>query len=378
LRVLSVVGTRPQLIKAAALSPAIRKTHHETLVDTGQHWDDELAGAFFRELDLPRPDHILGVGGGSHAEQTAGMLRALEPIARTVAPDAVLVYGDTNSTLAGALVAAKLGLPVAHIEAGLRSHDRAMPEEVNRLVTDHLSRWLFAPTRTAVQNLAAEGMHDGVHLVGDLMRDLAAWIAPTVVDPAILDPIGERLRAAGASVDLRGGRYVFATVHRQANRTPEALARLASVLAEVTAGGLAVVFAVHPGTRTALADAGVALPDGVALVDPFGYRTSLALQLHSAAVVTDSGGIQREANWLDVPCLVLRERTEWVEALATAGGRVTLVGLDPDRTRDAIRGLGPLDDAAARVRSRVEGLDLRPDGAATAIAAILGGDATRG
>ena len=373
MRLLTVVGTRPQLIKAAALIPALRALHTEMLVDTGQHWDDELAGAFFRELDLPRPDHTLGVGGGSHTEQTAGMLRALEPIARAAAPDAVLVYGDTNSTLAGALVAAKLGLRVAHVEAGLRSHDLAMPEEVNRLVTDHLSLWLFAPTPTAVRNLAAEGRHDGVHLVGDLMRDLAARIAPTVVDPAILERIRDGLSSV-ATVDLRPGRYVFATVHRQENRTPDALIRLAAVLAAVTGTGLRLVFSVHPGTRAALEGAGVVLPPDIAQVDPLGYRTSLALQLHAAAVVTDSGGVQREADWLGVPCLVLRDRTEWVEALARSSGRSTLVGLDPDRALDAFRRLGSIDDMASRAGERAATLDLRPDGAAEAIARILGGN----
>ncbi len=378
MRLLSVVGTRPQLIKAAALIPALRLRHDETLVDTGQHWDDELAGAFFRELDLPRPDFSLGIGGGTHTEQTAGMLRALEPIVRSAAPEAMVVYGDTNSTLAGALTAAKLGVPVAHVEAGLRSHDRAMPEEVNRLVTDHLSRWLFAPTPTAAENLAAEGCREGVHLVGDLMRDLAARIGPTVVDPASLGPIGELIGSAAPSVLLEPGRYVFATVHRQENRTADAMNRLAAVLAVVTESGFPIVFSIHPGTRTALGEAAVELPARVAVVDPVGYRTSLALQLHAAAVLTDSGGVQREADWLGVPCLVLRERTEWLEALATAGGRVTLVGLDPNRVRDALEALGSSDDLAERAGRRAAGLALRPDGAADAIAGILGGDVEHG
>jgi hypothetical protein len=173
-RLVSVVGTRPQLIKAAALLPAIRARHDEVFVDTGQHWDEAMAGAFFAELGLPRPDHSLGIGGGGQAEQTARMLTALEPILVAERPDAVLVYGDTNSTLAGALAAAKVSLPVAHVEAGLRSFDRTMPEEVNRVVADHLSSWLFAPTPTAVANLAAEGIADGVTLVGDVLQDLAA------------------------------------------------------------------------------------------------------------------------------------------------------------------------------------------------------------
>jgi UDP-N-acetylglucosamine 2-epimerase len=370
-RLLSVVGTRPQLIKAAALVPALRERHTEILVETGQHWDDEMAGAFFRELGLPPPDHELGVGGGSHTEQTAGMLRALEPVARETAPDAVLVYGDTNSTLAGALVAAKLGIPVAHVEAGLRSHDRSMPEEVNRLVADHLARWLFAPTRTAVQNLAAEGIVEGVHLVGDLLRDLAARTLATVRDARDLDRVADAIGSAGAGLALATGRYAFVTVHRQENRTPDALQRLARVLEAIVGYGLPVVFAVHPGTRTALIAARIAPPRGVHMVDPLGYRSSLALQLHAALIVTDSGGVQREADWLTVPCLVLRQQTEWVEALAVSGGRVTLVGLDADRTTDALGRLGSPDELAGDARRRASELTIRADGAGEAIADVL-------
>ena len=218
MRIVSVVGTRPQLIKAAALSPALRARHEEILVDTGQHYDDELAGAFYRELDLAAPDHELGVGGGTHAEQTAAMLNGLEPILVDRHPDAVVIYGDTNSTLAGALAAAKLGFPLAHVEAGLRSFDRGMPEEINRVVADHLARWLFAPTPTAVANLRAEGIETGVTLVGDLMQDLAARVGREVAGPTALDELSHRLAAMGARVDLRPGDYLFATVHRAENR----------------------------------------------------------------------------------------------------------------------------------------------------------------
>ncbi|HJX67181.1 MAG TPA: UDP-N-acetylglucosamine 2-epimerase, partial [Candidatus Limnocylindrales bacterium] len=193
MRILSVVGTRPQLIKAAALQPVLRRDHVEIFVDTGQHYDETMAGNFFGELGLARPDHSLGIGGGGHGDQTGRMLIALEPLLRDAAPDAVLVYGDTNSTLAGALAAAKLGIPVAHVEAGLRSFDRRMPEERNRVVADHMSRWLFAPTAAAVANLAAEGITAGVVQVGDLMLDLAARVSAEVRDPAVLVEIGARL-----------------------------------------------------------------------------------------------------------------------------------------------------------------------------------------
>jgi len=249
MKILDVVGTRPQLIKAAALQPALRARHDVVFVDTGQHWDPALAGSFFAELDLPAPDHSLGVGGGSGAEQVGRMLLGLERVIEAERPDAVLVYGDTNSTLAGALAAAKAGIPVAHVEAGLRSFDRRMPEEVNRVVADHLSTWLFAPTPAAVANLAAEGITSGVVRVGDLMQDLAARVAGTVRHAAVLHAIGARLVVAagpaaprvaapighvapgeGTGADpsvaapgpaLAPGSYVFATIHRVENRDPD-------------------------------------------------------------------------------------------------------------------------------------------------------------
>src|SRR5664279_5106543 len=208
MRIVSVVGTRPQLIKAAVLGPALRERHDEVFVDTGQHWDEQLAGAFFTELDLPRPDHSLGVGGGGHAGQTGRMLQALEPILVAERPDAMLVYGDTNSTLAGALAAAKLGIPVAHVEAGLRSFDRRMPEEINRVVADHLATWRFAPTPTAVHNLAAEGITHGVTQVGDLMQDLAARLSEAVRDPAVLVGIEAGLAGQAPDLELRPGGFL--------------------------------------------------------------------------------------------------------------------------------------------------------------------------
>jgi UDP-N-acetylglucosamine 2-epimerase len=374
-RIVSVVGTRPQLIKAAVLSPVLRERHEEILVDTGQHWDEALAGAFFSELGLARPHHSLAAGGGTHAEQTAAMLRGLEPILVAAAPDAVLVYGDTNSTLAGALAAAKLGLPVAHVEAGLRSFDRRMPEELNRVVADHLSSWLFAPTPSAVANLRAEGIERGVTLVGDLMADLAARVSREVRDPAVLGPIGDRLGKA-----LEPGGYLFATVHRAENREPGALAAWVAILADAAAAvpGRPIVLALHPGTRAALESAGITLPLRVRVVEPQGYRTSLALQLHAAAVLTDSGGVQREAAWLGTPCLVLRETTEWTEAVAASAGRMVVVGLDRQRAADELTRLAQPGGAAADAHARASGLDLRPAGAAAAIVAALEAGAAGG
>lgn len=369
MRIVSVVGTRPQLIKAAALIPVLRSRHTDVFVDTGQHYDEAMAGAFFAELDLPRPDHSLGVNGGKQAEQAGRMLLALEPVLAAERPDAVLVYGDTNSTLAGALAAAKLGLPVAHVEAGLRSFDRSMPEEVNRVVADHLSRWLFAPTPTAVANLTAEGIVERVTLVGDLMQDLAARVGAEVRDEAAL---GAAARAVGMA--LEPGRYLYATIHRADNRTPEALRAWTALLGAAARSDRPVVLALHPGTRAALAREGIEPAADVRVVEPLGYRSSLTLQLHAAAVLTDSGGVQREAAWLGTPCLVLRPTTEWVEAVAGSGGRMVVVGLDRDLAMAELARLAPAEPAdvtRALARARAAAFDLPPAGAAEAIVAAL-------
>jgi UDP-GlcNAc3NAcA epimerase len=370
-RIASVVGTRPQLIKAAALQPALRARHTEIFIDTGQHWDDAMAGSFFRELSLARPDHSLGAGGGSHAGQTAAMLVALEPVLQVERPDAVLVYGDTNSTRAGALVAAKLGLAVAHVEAGLRSFDRRMPEELNRVVADHLATWCFAPTQSAVANLRAEGIVDGVTLVGDLMQDLAARVSPGIRDPAVLDEIAPTLWPGGGSVALAPGAYLFVTIHRQENREPAAMVAWSTLLGRIAAPDRPVILALHPGTRRAMEDAGVTLGGDVVVIEPQGYRTSLALQLHAAAVLTDSGGVQREAAWLGVPCLVLRDSTEWSEAVESSGGRMVVIGRDADRAVLELETLAPSAGSARLARERARRLDVRPVGAADAIVAAL-------
>ncbi len=371
MRILSVVGTRPQLIKEAALQPAVRVRHEEVFVDTGQHWDDALAGTFFRELGLARPDHSLDAGGGSHAEQTAAMLLGLETILGLERPDAVLVYGDTNSTLAGSLAAAKLGIPVAHVEAGLRSFDRRMPEELNRVVADHLSTWLFAPTPSAVANLAREGIGDGVFLVGDLMQDLAARVGPEVRDPEVLDAVAALLRPSAPDLHLRPGSYLFATIHRAENREPGAVPAWSALLRRLARPDRPVVLPLHPGTRVVLervrADPG---PD-VAVVEPLGYRSSLALQLHAAAVLTDSGGVQRESAWLGTPCLVLRSTTEWVEAVDGSAGRMVVVGLDAERAARELENLVPAGRGEALARARAERLQLAPAGAADAIVEAL-------
>ena len=371
MRILSVVGTRPQLIKAAALFPVLRSRHDEVFVDTGQHWDDAMAGDFFAELGLPKPDHALGIGGGTSAEQVGRMLPAIANILSRERPDAVLVYGDTNSTLSGALAAVTAGVPVAHVEAGLRSFDRRMPEETNRILTDHVSRWLFAPTPMAVANLAAEGIHDGVVLTGDVMQDLAARVSSEVRDASsALPPIAERL-----GLQLAPGAYLFATIHRAENRSPDAVRAWAAILAAAARPDRPVILALHPGTRAALEASGATLPAEVCVVAPQGYRSTLALQLHAAAVLTDSGGVQRESAWLGVPCLVLRSSTEWVEAVEASGGAMVVVGLELARAAAELERLAPVESSGRLAEARAASPPLQPAGAAEAIVAALEGAA---
>ena len=366
MRIVSVVGTRPQLIKAAALQPILRRDHEDIFVDTGQHYDDAMAGNFFGELGLVRPDHALGIGGGRHGDQTGRMLVALEPLLQETAPDAVVVFGDTNSTLAGALAAAKLGIPVAHVEAGLRSFDRRMPEELNRLVVDHLSTWLFAPTPAAVANLAAEGITLGVVEVGDMMFDLAARVSAEIRGPACLAAIAVRL-----NLPIATGRYLFATVHRAENRSPEAIVSWTSLLDAVARPDRPVVLALHPGTRVALEGARLKLPPDVIVIEPQGYRTSLALQLHAAAVLTDSGGVQRESAWMGVPSLVLRSTTEWVETVGGADSSAVLVGLDRSAAVRELDARAPRGSSEQQAAERAANLRLVGAGVAERISATL-------
>ncbi len=380
MRLACVVGTRPQIIKAAAAWPALKRSHAPVLIDTGQHYDDEMAGHFFGELHLPPPGHQLGVGSGSHARQVASMIERLEPVLLDEDPEAVLVFGDTNSTLAGALVASKLDVPLVHVEAGLRSFDRRMPEEVHRVVVDHLAQLLFCPTINARANLWAEGIGTGlstpglggpagsevrVEVVGDLMRDLCAATLAEVRDPA---SIAGQAPDVVSSLGLRPGAYLFATVHRAENRPHDALVEWLDLLARLDRP---VVLALHPGTRRAIESETLPMPANVHPIPPQGYRTTLALQLHAAAVVTDSGGVQREASWLGVPALVLRETTEWPETLEKSGGCSALVGRDAQRALDALGRLAQAAKAPRDAEKRAATAELSPAGAADAIAASL-------
>lgn len=317
MRIMSVVGARPQFIKAAPVLKALAGAHQVIQVHTGQHYDDNMSGVFFRELAIPEPDVDLGVGSGSHAQQTAAMFERLEPVMLERTPDCVLIYGDTNTTLAAAVVAAKLMIPIAHVEAGLRSFNRAMPEEQNRVVADHLSRILFCPTDTAVRNLAAEGVTDGVHQVGDVMEEaLMAAAHRARQSSRVLDRLG-----------LADDRFLLVTVHRAENT--DNTARLRGILDAVNRLGERVVFPMHPRTRRAVEDTGWSPDPSVMVIEPQGYLDMIRLESAAGVVLTDSGGVQKEAYWLGVPCVTLRDETEWIETLAN--GRSVLAGAETDR-----------------------------------------------
>jgi UDP-N-acetylglucosamine 2-epimerase len=317
MKILAVVGARPQFVKCAPVSQELRKVHEEVLVHTGQHYDYGLSEVFFRDLGIPAPDYHLDIGSGSHGVQTGRMLAAIEEVIGKEEPEIVLVYGDTNSTLAGALAAAKVHVPVVHVEAGLRSFDRRMPEEVNRVLTDHCSDILFCPTATAVANLAAEGVTAGVHLTGDVMVDALRENMT----------LAEERSTALTDLGLSRKGYYLATVHRAGNTDdPTALGAILEAFSRLDAP---VVFPAHPRTRKKFAEYGIAPAANVSVVEPLPYFDMLALLSGARAVLTDSGGVQKEAYILEVPCVTLRENTEWVETLED--GWNVLVGADADR-----------------------------------------------
>lgn len=317
MRICTIVGARPQFIKAAVVSRALAAAGvDEWLVHTGQHYDDALSRVFFDELGIPAPAVNLAVGSGTHAEQTGAMLVGLERILLEQPPvDRVLVYGDTNSTLAGALVAAKLHVPVVHVEAGLRSFNRRMPEEVNRLVADRLADLLFCPTVTAVDNLAREGITAGVHLTGDVMLEATRHFAGRAATQAPLESL----------TDHAPGCYVLATVHRAENTDDRA--RLAGIFAGFGRLDAPVLLPLHPRTRARLD--GITVPANVVLMPPVGYLSMLTLVRNARRVLTDSGGLQKEAFWLGVPCVTLRDETEWIETLVNGWNR--LAGADAEK-----------------------------------------------
>ncbi len=334
MKILTVVGNRPQFIKAAAVSgPLAAAGHDELLVHTGQHYDDSLSAVFFRELGLAQPGGELGIGGGSNTSQLARMLAALEPLLvherpdGAWEPDAVLVYGDTNSTLAGALVAGNAGVPLVHVEAGMRSFDRAMPEERNRVLTDHLSELLLCASAAAAENLRAESVLGRIEVVGDVMVDLALRLQPAARADA------RTLADHGVSA----GAYLLLTAHRAGNVDDPT--RLRALVQLVHALPEPVVFPLHPRTRERLGEAGLldelARIEGLRLTEPLGYAELAALLCQARAVLTDSGGVQKEAYLAGVPCITLRPTTEWVETVDA--GWNTLVDLDARAALDALQ-----------------------------------------
>jgi UDP-N-acetylglucosamine 2-epimerase len=337
MKVINVVGARPQFIKAAAVCRALRARPGITdvLVHTGQHYDPEMSDIFFQELDLPQPDRALGIGSGSHGRMTAGILTAVEDVLQEEQPDLVLVYGDTNTTLAGALSAVKLNIQVGHVEAGLRSFDRSMPEEINRVMADHVASLHFCPTSRSVENLRAEGVTQEVHLVGDVMFDV------------LLRSLGSKRDAAVTEAGLRPREYYLMTLHRAGNTDDHE--RLDAIIKAAGKLDHPVLFPVHPRTRKAMAAAGIR-PDGnLRLLEPAGYFDFLALQGSARAILTDSGGVQKEAYMLGIPCVTLRAETEWTETVeagwnvlvdADAGAIIAAVERVPPDNRPDLYGDG--------------------------------------
>lgn len=362
MRVLSCVGARPQFIKAAVVSAELaRRGIDEILTHTGQHYDFEMSGIFFEELAVPKPRYELGVGSAGHGAQTGEMMRRLEPVVVQESPDWLLVYGDTNSTLAGALVGAKLHIPVAHVEAGLRSFNRSMPEEINRIVADHVADALFVPNERAASQLAAEGISRGVRVVGDVMADLAGAVAARLPErPPVLERFG-----------LSPYTYAVATIHRASN-TDDAQT-FARLIEGLRGADMPIVFPVHPRTRGIAARHRVGEGDRIAVVPPVSYREMIALMSRARVVFTDSGGMQKEAYVLHVPCVTLRDDTEWVETLDD--GWNVLTGSNPAKIARAAHRSRPArqtphygnGDAASRIASAlldsVQGLELRGKGA---------------
>jgi UDP-GlcNAc3NAcA epimerase len=336
MKILTVIGNRPQFIKAAAVSPRLCALHEELLVHTGQHFDDSLSSVFFSELGLPAPELELGIALGSNTSQTARMLGALEPVVRDGSPDVVLVYGDTNSTLAGALAGAQAGVPVAHVEAGMRSFDRSMPEELNRVLVDHASSLLLCSSSVAVANLEREGVTGATEVVGDVMVDVASAVQPRA--RGRVDLLVER--------GLAPGEYLLATAHRAGNvDDPDRLRLLVELLCNMP---LTVLFTIHPRTRRRLDERDLLgrleSCGSVITAPPLGYVETAALLCNARAVLTDSGGLQKEAYLARVPCVTLRATTEWTETVDS--GWNTLVDLDAQAALQALESQPPSEHPA--------------------------------
>lgn len=328
-KIITILGARPQFIKAAAVSNQFKGKIEEILVHTGQHYDPNMSDVFFEELNIPKPKYHLNIGSGSHGAQTGDMLREIEKVLLNEKPDFVMVYGDTNSTLAGALAASKLLIPVIHIEAGLRSFNKAMPEEQNRILTDHISDLLFVPTQTAVTNLTNEGISQGVYLVGDVMYDGILHFSKIANGKSrILEELG-----------LKENTFVLCTIHRAENTNDSE--RLKSICKALSSVSHEIILPLHPRTFKYIGDYGIELGKNVRVIQPVGYLDMVRLMSTCTKIVTDSGGVQKEAFFLAKPCITMRDQTEWVETIEN--GWNVLVGADEKQIQDAILNFNPTE-----------------------------------
>lgn len=334
--IVTIIGARPQFVKMALVSKALEKRRiKEVVIHTGQHYDREMSKLFFEELGIRRPDHNLGVGSGPHGAQTARMLAGIEKVLVEERPAMVLVYGDTNSTLAGALAAAKMNIRVAHIEAGLRSYDRYMPEEINRVITDRISCILFCPTKAAIKNLRKEGVSKGVHLVGDVMYDLLKKNIRYIKRPGYDYP------------------YILCTIHRAENT--DLRGNMKEIFKALRGTGARVILPVHPRTSGCIKKYNIEIPPNVTIISPVGYKEMLGLEKWAKAIITDSGGVQKEAFILGTPCVTIRSETEWPETVS--GGMNKIVGQSSEKIISAVRACG-------RIRSIVDPEKFYGDGGA--------------
>ena len=329
MNIFTIIGARPQFVKCAPVSAALRKSHSEFLVHTGQHYDDNMSHIFFDEMGIPKPDVNLEVGSGSHAVQTAAMMTGLEPLMLNHKPDAVMIYGDTNSTVAAALVAAKLHIPVIHIEAGLRSFNLKMPEEINRIVADRLSKVLCCPTETAIKNLNDEGIKKGVVNTGDVMYDAVLMFKPLSEKSDILKTL---------NVDSK--KYNLITIHRASNT--DNLENLLNILNGANESGQLSIFPIHPRTKNIIKNNGISIDSfkKIKFIEPLGYLDFMKLASNAKTITTDSGGLQKEAYWHGVPCITVREETEWVETVES--GWNCIVGTNKEKLISAITSFRPL------------------------------------
>lgn len=327
MKIITVIGARPQFIKAAAVSKKLREKNEEIIIHTGQHYDENMSNIFFEELEIPKPDYNLNVGSGGHGLQTGSMMIKIEEIFKKEKPDCVLVYGDTNSTIAAALTASKMLIPVAHVEAGLRSFNKAMPEEQNRILTDHISKYLFTPAENAVKNLKEEGISENVFNVGDVMYD--AILHFTNIAEVKSDIINR--------LNLEEEKYILATVHRAENtNNPN---RLKNIVKAFNACSQNIVLPLHPRTKKYIEEYGLSFNSNIKIIEPVGYLDMIMLEEHSEKIVTDSGGVQKEAFFMNKPCITLRDETEWIETVQN--GWNVVVGADVEKIVDSINNFVP-------------------------------------